>query len=346
MFMKRFVVCIAFFLVAEGIQAQTLSLSNPFPGIGRNATENEVRAWDIDVRADFKGLPRGAGSVVMGQKIWESRCESCHGVFGESNEVFTPITGGITLSDIKAGRVKALLEPIQRSTLMKLSTLSTLWDYINRAMPWNAPKSLTTDEVYAVTAYILHLGDILPTDFVLSDKNMNEVQKRLPNRNGTVHYEGLWALRGKPDVYNVACMTSCAATVSILSSLPEFARGAHGNLAEQQRLIGPTRGIDTSQPGDPARRALHAAVNATPSNVANLAIQNNCAACHEVDKKKIGPSYHQIAARYKGDANAESTLRIKVKQGGVGAWGAIPMPAQTLKDDDVAALVKWILQQE
>src|SRR6266498_2553569 len=67
-----------------------------FPGIGRTATPAEIQAWDIDVRPDFKGLPAGSGSVAQGEKIWEAKCASCHGTFGESNEVFPPLTGGIT----------------------------------------------------------------------------------------------------------------------------------------------------------------------------------------------------------------------------------------------------------
>src|SRR5688572_22767392 len=126
---------------ALGAQAQG------FPGIGRSATPAEVKAWDIDVRPDLQGLPKGSGSVARGQQVWEGKCASCHGVFGESNEVFTPLIGGTTAEDIKAGRVKSLTSPdTPRTTMMKLSTLSTLWDYVNRAMPWNAPKTLTTEE--------------------------------------------------------------------------------------------------------------------------------------------------------------------------------------------------------
>ena len=65
----------------------------------------EVAAWDIDVRPDFKGLPAGSGTVAKGQDVWEAKCASCHGVFGESNEVFTPLVGGTTAEDIKTGRV-------------------------------------------------------------------------------------------------------------------------------------------------------------------------------------------------------------------------------------------------
>ena len=153
--------------------------------LGRPATPAEIRAWDIDVRPDFAGLPAGSGSVSKGQDVWEAKCESCHGAFGESNEYFTPIAGHTTKEDIQSGNVAALRgnSVPQRTSLMKLSQLSTLWDYINRAMPWNAPKSLTTDEVYAVTAYILNLGNIVPADFVLSDKNIAATQKKLPNRD-------------------------------------------------------------------------------------------------------------------------------------------------------------------
>ena len=157
-----------------------------FQGLGRVATPDEVKAWDIDVRPDFVGLPKGSGSVQKGMDVWEAQCASCHGVFGESNEVFTPIVGGTTAEDIKRGRVQSLKDGSapQRTTLMKVPTVSTLWDYINRAMPWTAPKSLSTEEVYAVTAYILNMGGIVGDDFVLSDANIAQVQGKMPNRNG------------------------------------------------------------------------------------------------------------------------------------------------------------------
>ena len=131
--------------------------SVPITGIGRPATAPELAAWDIDVRPDFKGLPKGSGTVAQGMDLWEAKCASCHGVFGESNQVFSPLVGGTTKDDVKTGRVARLLDPAYpgRTTLMKVATVSTLWDYIYRAMPWNAPKSLKPDEVYALTAWIL-----------------------------------------------------------------------------------------------------------------------------------------------------------------------------------------------
>lgn len=323
---------------------------------GRTATPQEIAAWDIDVRPDFAGLPKGSGSVLAGQAVWEGKCASCHGTFGESNEVFTPLIGGTTAEDVKTGRVASLTngrQP-QKTTLMKVATVSTLWDYINRAMPWTAPKSLTTDEVYAVTAYMLNMGEVVPDDFVLSDQTMAQAQQRMPNRNGMVTTHGLWDVKGKPDVNSVACMKNCPVEATVHSSLPEAARNAHGNLAQQTRGFGATRGVDTTQPA-PATRVAPAAAAASPAaaaaaagapDQAPLALlqQNACMACHAIDAKVVGPSFKAVREKYQGDGTAAATLAGKVKNGSSGAWGPVPMPAQGhLKDADIAAMVGWIL---
>ena len=310
-----------------------------YPGIGRTATPAEIRAWDIDVRPDFAGLPRGSGSVREGQDVWDAQCANCHGTFGESNSFYPPIVGGTTRADQATGHAKGLLKPDQgRTTLMKLPHLSTLWDYINRAMPWNAPKTLSVREVYAVTAYILHLGQILPEDFVLSDANIGEVQQRLPNRNGMSQAHGLWETRGVPDVRNTACMKDCAATGAIVSSLPDYARNAHGDLAAQNRLTGPVRGVHT-----PAGTSV-AARSTAPSPARSLAEKSGCLACHGIADKTVGPGLREVAAKYKGHDGAEALLAAKVKGGGVGAWGQIPMPPnERMRDDEIRTLVKWIL---
>src|SRR6476659_7028680 len=286
----------------------TVFAGTTFPGVGRPATPAEVAAWDIDVRPDFKGLPPGSGSVAQGQKLWDAKCASCHGTFGESNEVFTPLVGGTTAEDIRSGRVAALAKPdIARTTLMKLSTISTLWDYIRRAMPWNAPKSLTTDEVYAVVASLLKLGDILPDDFVLTDRNIAQVQARLPNRNGTTRNHGLWDVKGKADVANMPCMKDCAPAVKLGSELPEHARA-----------------VPMSLP------------------VTDLARRKACLSCHGVDNKVVGPACRDVARRYRGENGAEEKLVEKLRRGGGGTWGSMPMPPNPdLAAADAATLVKW-----
>ena len=308
--------------------------------LGRAATPAEVGAWDIDVRPDFQGLPKGSGTVSQGQKIWDGKCASCHGDFGESNEVFSPIVGGTTTEDIKRGRVASLTgnQPY-RTTLMKVSTVSTLWDYIHRAMPWNAPRSLSADEVYAVTAYLLNLGDIVPADFTLSERNIAVVQQTMPNRNGMTLQHGLWPGRGQPDTRNTACMKDCAGTVKVASAMPAYARDAHGDLAAQQRTVGPTRGVAIGT----AASALAAAAPDEKAG-AKLASQYQCMACHATDRKLVGPSFTEIARKYNGQ-EVRDTLAHKIRAGGQGAWGSIPMPPQAqIPDSDLRTVVGWILE--
>jgi S-disulfanyl-L-cysteine oxidoreductase SoxD len=348
-----------------------------FQNIGRPATPAEVRAWDIDVRPDFKGLAAGKGSVAQGEKIWEAQCAACHGSFGESNEVFTPIAGGITAKDIQTGRVAGLAlgaNTPQRSTLMKVSSLSTLWDYVYRAMPWTAPKSLKPDEVYALTAYMLNLGNIVPADFTLSDTNIREVQNRLPNRNGKTTAHAMWPGRelggtSKPDVQGSACMSHCKAEPSVASFLPDYARNAHGNLAEQSRAFGPMRGADTTVaaprglpsnlPPLPATAAAsNAPQNAVPagqampsaqavslklSDVNPLLQKYACAACHAVENKLVGPSFKEIVAKQGKRADAKAYLTGKIKSGGQGVYGQIPMPAQSLSEAEAAKIAQWLV---
>lgn len=319
-----------------------------FHGLGRQATSAEVQAWDIDVRPDFKGLPKGAGSVEKGQDLFEEKCASCHGSFGESNEVFTPLAGGTTKEDITSGRVRGLSsgELPQRTTFTKVATISTVFDYIQRAMPWTSPKSLSPDEVFAIVAYLLNLQEIVPDDFVLSDKNIAEVQKRLPNRHGMTTDHGMWpgassakggiGNGGKPDVKNTRCMKNCKTEVQVGSVLPEYARTAHGELQDQNRSFGPVRGTKTLGP--------EAAKKAADAGTLELAAKSGCMGCHGLKAKIVGPGYNEILTRYNGQTDAEDRLVVKVKAGGQGAWGSMPMPPHGhLKDDDIRTLVKWIL---
>lgn len=331
----------ALVLAAAGFAAQA---ADKFPGVGRTATPAEIKAWDIDVRPDFKGLPAGSGSVQRGEEVWESKCAECHGTFAESREVFGPLIAFTTKDDIKSGHCKALnKENPERSSLCKVSSLSTLWDYVNRAMPWTAPKSLPTDDVYAVVAYMLHLGEVLPADFTLSDKNIRDVQKLMPNRNGMTTEHALWPgkefSKAKPDTKNVACMKNCKPEVTLASTLPDYAWNAHGNLAEQNRPVGQTRGRDTTG-------KISSEAPAAPKENPNLELakKSGCMACHGLTNKIVGPGYNQIVKKYANDAAAADRLSAKVKKGGQGAWGNVPMPPhEHVKDDDIKAIVKWIL---
>ena len=343
-------------LLAAWLDAGAAPAPTAYPGIGRAATAPELAAWDIDVRPDFKGLPPGSGSVARGMVVWEAKCASCHGVFGESNQFFSPLVGGTTPEDVKSGRVARLTDPAYpaRTTLMKVSTLSTLWDYIHRAMPWTQPKSLSPDEVYAVTAYLLNLGGIVPDDYVLSERNMAATQALLPNRSGITTDHGLWpgsgmGNGGRPDVKAVACMTNCAPPPTIRSALPDFARNAHGNLAEQNRRVGAQRGADTTRP--PPSSLLGTAAQTASVKLTAAAVEPGpqaltqkygCSVCHQVENKIVGPSFRDVAARYAGRADAVTYLFGKIRAGGSGVWGVVQMPPQSLNDADARNIAQWL----
>ena len=201
-------------------------------------------------------------------------------------------------------------------------------------------------------AFVLSLGEIVPDDFVLSDANIAEVQKKMPNRNGMTRNHGFWSINGKPDVNGSSCMNNCVKFVQIGSELPDFARNAHGNIAEQNRLYGPYRGSDSTKPpiaklpGSSGEGLAHAADThaATTKGPAALFKNENCSACHAPNAKLVGPSITDVANKYKGQSGAQEKLMAKVKNGGSGVWGSIPMPPQAqLSDEDRATLVRWML---
>lgn len=170
-------------------------------GFGRTATRAEIAGWDIDVRPDGQGLPPGQGTAVEGETVYMDRCASCHGEFGEAFGRFPALMGG--------EETLATDEPVKTvSSYWPYAT--TLWDYIYRAMPFGEAQSLSGDEVYAVTAFILNLNDIVAPDFVLDRDSLPKIE--MPNRGGFVTPDP------RPDVPGgEPCMSDCTAEVTIVS---------------------------------------------------------------------------------------------------------------------------------
>ena len=313
-----------------GAATQSSNPSRPALGFGKAATPAEIAGWDIDVRPDGAGLPRGRGSVAKGQEIYDEKCASCHGTFGESTD-YMPIAGGV-------GSLKTA-QPV-RTTGSKLNYATTLFDYIRRAMPFTNPQTLAPDEVYALTAYVLNLNDILPSDAVLDQDSLPKL--RLPNRDGFTTKHGFTRRDGQPDTRNVACMTNCTTQLRLSSEMPDYARDAHGNLAEQTRALGAVEGVNTVAPN--AAPAANVVASVTLPAGAALAQKAGCMACHGVVKGAVGPAFRDVAAKYADAGQAEARLVAKIRNGGGGVWGAIPMPAQPqLKEGDARVIVQWIL---
>ncbi len=142
-------------------------------GIGHVATPEQLAGWDIDVRPDGQGAPRGRGSVKDGEKVYMERCAACHGEFGESAGRWPPIAQGKgTLASHDPVKTVGSYYPY----------LSSVVDYIRRAMPFGDAESLTNDELYAVVAYVLNLNDIVDENFVLSKETWAQV--KMPNSGG------------------------------------------------------------------------------------------------------------------------------------------------------------------
>ena len=293
-------------------------------GFGKVPTPAEIAAWDIDVRPDGTGLPTGRGTVAQGQVIYDAQCASCHGTFGESND-YMAIAGGV-------GSLGS--DQPMRTTGSKLNHATTLWDYINRAMPFQNPKSLLPDEVYALTAYVLHLSDILPADAALDRQSI--VRLKLPNWDGFTTSHGFMSMRGKPDTRNVACMRDCTKEERPVLEMPEHARDAHGDVALQMRSIGPTEGAPAKAKPDTTLAVV--------SGGGDLAKSAGCTVCHGATQRVVGPAFREIRDRYANDALAGQRLAARVRSGGSGAWGEVPMPPQPqVNETDAEAIVKWIL---
>ncbi|KAA0072565.1 cytochrome c [Tardiphaga sp. P9-11] len=140
-------------------------------GLGRAATADEIAAWDTDVRPDGRGLPVGKGTVKQGDDLFQEKCASCHGEFGQGVGRWPVLAGG-------AGTLKA--DRPDKTVGSFWPDLSTVFDYIKRAMPYGNAQSLTNDEVYALTAYILSMNDIVKDEtFELNDKNFTSI--KMPN---------------------------------------------------------------------------------------------------------------------------------------------------------------------
>ncbi|MFT4792566.1 MAG: cytochrome c [Paracoccaceae bacterium] len=170
-------------------------------GLGRAATPDEVAAWDIDIRPDGAGLPEGAGTVVDGEVIFTERCAYCHGDFGEGVDRWPVLAGGQgTLTSNRPVKTIGSYWPY----------LSTVWDYVHRAMPFGDSQSLEDDEVYAVVAYLLYLNDLVDDDFELSKANFQEI--RLPNEENFFMDD-----REDTPVFQVreVCMENCKPSVVI-----------------------------------------------------------------------------------------------------------------------------------
>jgi mono/diheme cytochrome c family protein len=171
-------------------------------GFGSPATPQQIAGWSLGVRPDGQGLPPGRGSVADGDEVFSTNCAVCHGTFGEGAGRYPRIAGDGKLTGERPEETVGSYWPFA----------TTLFDYINRAMPFPSPHSLSADQVYAVTAYVLNLNNLVDDSFVADRDTLPKV--KMPNHDGFTWKDP------RPDTHDVACMQNCrtADSVKIVSS--------------------------------------------------------------------------------------------------------------------------------
>jgi hypothetical protein len=171
MFMRRLMICFCSFL-CYAAQAEKAG-----PNLGKPAPEDLVKSWNIDVFPNGEGLPEGSGNAVKGKQVYEAHCLSCHGSEG---------TGG-SADELAGARHSLTDNPPDKTIGTYWPYATTIFDFTRRAMPLNAPGSLSHDQLYAVTAYLLYLNSIIKETDIMNAKKLPEV--KMPNREGFIRID-------------------------------------------------------------------------------------------------------------------------------------------------------------
>lgn len=183
---KRFKWVAVVFLAGGPIaQGQVL-----FEGIGQVPSGELIAAWNDDIRSDGRGLPVGGATAEMGEGIYDAQCAQCHGAFGEGENNWPKLAGSGDLTAARPALTVGSYWPYA----------ATLWDYVNRAMPFYAPGSLEVQQVYAVTAYVLYLNELVEYDQWIDQHSLAQI--KMPNANG-------FAVESQVDTQAVRCFSNC-----------------------------------------------------------------------------------------------------------------------------------------
>lgn len=249
-------------------------------GLGREALPEEIAAWDLDIAPDGSGLPAGSGSVLDGEETFAEFCASCHGDFAEGVDNWPKLAGGEdTLADKDPLKTVGSYWPY----------LSTTFDYVRRSMPFGNAQSLTDDQVYEITAYILYSNDLVDEDFVLSNENFLEVE--MPNAGGFIVDDRATA---EAHFWAEPCMENCKDSVEITM------RALVLDVTPQDEVVEASAEA-TPQPAAAPEPAPEPVVEEVALDPALLKkgekVFKKCKACHQVGgkaKNKTGPVLNGI----------------------------------------------------
>jgi cytochrome c len=272
-------------------------------GLGRAALPEEIAAWDVAVLPDGTGLPEGSGDVATGDEVFAEKCASCHGDFAE----------GIDNWPVLAGGQSSLTNPRPVKTVGSYwPYLSTVYDYIHRSMPFGAAQTVTPDEAYAITAFLLFSNGIVEDDFVLSKESFTTIT--MPNAEG--FYPDDRAETEYAKFSGEACMTDCAAEVKITKRAIEIKvtptdpdglpAGTLPNLNLAMATGAPPAEAVAEAPAadEPATGAAAPTEGPDPALIeAGAKVFKKCAACHKVGdgaKNAVGPVLNGVVGSTAG----------------------------------------------
>ena len=179
-------------------------------GFGAKASVTEIAGWNIDIRPDGTGLPKGKGTAEQGENLYVEKCSVCHGDFGEGVNRWPLLSGGTG---------SLITDEPEKSVGSYWPYTSTLFDYINRAMPYFAPQSLAPDEVYKIVAYILYLNDIIEPEFEINQNNLASI-KLVNEGNFYPKKDNYLKDHRENDIKNKICMSNCIeGNIKVIESL-------------------------------------------------------------------------------------------------------------------------------
>ena len=318
---------------------------------GREATANEIKAWDIDALPDGTGLPEGEGSVEEGDELYEAQCASCHGDFGGGGNGYPQLAGGNQSKDengvvitLKNQRVYGSTDAPKRTVGTYWPVATTLFTYIRDAMPYATPKSLSNSETYAITAYILAQNGVMIDGVEMDDEYVLDAEKLskvvLPNRNG--FYPDIDGMNGTDPIENVrAFYADRAKNIGSGTRCMTDCKDPGGMFGKTEAAVVKIKyEMSDVVPPYNTTRDLPPEVENTNVSKAEKQYNDSCKLCHATDG---------MGAPAVGDASAWSSLmengKEKILANAINGTGGMPPKGgnMDLSDEDVKSIVEFMI---
>jgi cytochrome c len=298
---------------------------------GRTPTANELKAWDTDVMPDGTGLPKGKGSVEEGDELYEQQCASCHGDFGSGGKGYPTLTA-TDIESLTNQRENGKTDAPHRAIGTYWPKISTLFWYIKDAMPYATPKSLSDDEVYAITAYLISTNEIkvdgkeVDDDFVLNQDNILKVE--MPNKDGFIPN-----IDGPTGPKDVKAFLSDGKNIGALGK--RCMKDCKDDGAKAVIVAEPRTDVT---PAFSEKRDLPAKKANASEAPGQADYEASCAVCHANDKMgapDVGNKEAWAAVMKKG---MDKVLEAAIK----GKGGMPPKGGSTLKDEQLKTVIEYM----